>query len=209
MEREEVFTRTARNRRLLADVLEGLGPEQWAAPTLCEGWTVRHLAGHLLQPAFVGFGRFFVTSLRFRGDTAATVDHLARRLAEREPAELVALLRRHADDRVDPPRVGPMGPFADSCIHLRDLARPLGLAADVPRDDWRELLGHLTSGRAAPALVDPRRTDGITLRATDADWRHGEGPEVAGTLEALAMALTGRASVLPELQGPGVAALRG
>lgn len=209
MKPEDIFVHTSRNRREVADLLDGLSPEQWDAPTLCEGWSVRHLAGHLLQPVLVGFGRFFLTSIRHRGDTAATVDHVARRLARREPAELVDLLRRHADDQVDPPRVGPMGPFAETCIHLRDLARPLGIDADARRDDWLALLAHLTSGEAAPGLLDVRRIQGVALRATDADWRHGHGPEVAGTLEALTMAITGRQAVLPELDGPGVAALRG
>ncbi|MGY1714725.1 maleylpyruvate isomerase family mycothiol-dependent enzyme [Geodermatophilus sp. SYSU D01106] len=203
MNRDDVHARTARNRRRLADVLEGLGPAQWEAGTLCEGWTVRVLAGHLLQPMLVGFGRFLLASLRHRGDTAATVDSLARRLARPGPAELVALLRRHAGDRVDPPRVGPMGPFAETCVHLRDLARPLGLDADVPREDWVLLLDHLVSPGVAPGLTTPARAGGLTLRATDTGWRHGTGPAVSGTVEALAMALTGRRAALVDLDGPG------
>ena len=33
--------------RLVA-VFESLGPDDWAKPTDCEGWTVRHLAGHMV-----------------------------------------------------------------------------------------------------------------------------------------------------------------
>jgi uncharacterized protein (TIGR03083 family) len=203
----DIYARTSRNRREIADLLDGLAPDQWDVPTLCEGWTVREVAAHLVQPMLVGFGRFFLVSFRYRGDTAATVDHFTRRLARHEPSELVALLRRHADDRVDPPRVGPMGPFAETCIHLRDVVRPLGLDVDARREDWLELLAYLTSGKAAPGLVAPRRLDGLALRATDADWQHGQGPEVIGTLEALAMVVTGRRSVVPELKGPGVGLL--
>ena len=47
------------------------------------------------------------------------------------------------------------------------------------------------------------------LVATDADWRHGTGPRVAGSLEALTMAITGRQAALDDLDGPGVATLRG
>lgn len=32
----------------LADLVEGLGPDDWARPTDCEGWTVRDLVGHLV-----------------------------------------------------------------------------------------------------------------------------------------------------------------
>ncbi len=204
MEAEEIYARTTRNRLEIADVLDSLDPEQWQAPTLCAGWTVRSLAAHLLQPMLVGFGRFLVASVRYRGDTAATVDHFARRLARKEPAELVALLRSRAADRVNPPRVGPMGPFAETCLHLRDIARPLGLAADARREDWQELMDHLTSGHAAPGLVAPGRLDGLAFSATDADWAHGSGPEVAGTLEAMAMAVAGRSVALDDLAGPGV-----
>jgi uncharacterized protein (TIGR03083 family) len=203
----DIYARTSRNRREIADLLDGLAPDQWDVPTLCEGWTVREMAAHLVQPMLVGFGRFFLASFRYRGDTAATVDHFTRRLARREPSELVALLREHADDEVNPPRVGPMGPFAETCIHLRDVVRPLGLHADARHEDWVVLLDYLTSSKAAPGLVERGRLDGLAFRATDAAWQHGDGAEVAGTLEALAMAVTGRRAVLAELQGPGAGIL--
>lgn len=203
-----IFERTTSNRLLVADVLESLRPEQWREPTLCAGWDVRHLAAHFVQPMLVGFGRFFLASIRHRGNTAATVAHFTRSLAQREPDELIRLLREHAADRVDPPRVGPMGPFADTCVHLRDIARPLALAADVPVEHWVMLLDHLMSGSAAPALIRSGMTDGVALRATDADWAAGQGADVSGQAEALAMTLTGRAVALDDLRGPGVGVLR-
>ena len=208
MNADELYARTTRNRLEIADLLDTLGPEQWEAPTLCAGWTVRHLAAHLLQPMLVGFGRFFLVALRHRGDTAATVDHVARTIARREPSELIALLRSHAIDRVNPPRVGPMGPFAETCIHLRDIARPLGLPADARQEDWLDLLRYLTAPDPAPNLVTPERIAGLTLLATDLRWQHGSGPRVAGSLEALTMAVTGRAAAVADLDGPGVDILR-
>ncbi|WP_153395670.1 maleylpyruvate isomerase family mycothiol-dependent enzyme [Ornithinicoccus halotolerans] len=208
MSTERIHAWTEQNRLLAADVLDGLRPDQWAAGTLCAGWTVRHLAAHLVQPMLVGFGRFFVTALRYRGDTDATVDHLTRLLARHRPAELVALLRQHAADRLNPPRVGPIGPFSDTCLHLRDIARPLGLDADVPPEHWVAVLDYLSSPRVVPALVPRGRLAGIALRATDADWRHGTGAEASGPLEALAMAATGRGAALDDLSGPGAKLLR-
>ncbi|AGZ41631.1 maleylpyruvate isomerase family mycothiol-dependent enzyme [Actinoplanes friuliensis] len=230
----DVFGLTSANRRMIADFLETLDDDQWAAPTLCEGWTVHHLAAHLVQPMLVGFGRFFLTALRYRGDTARTVDHFTRRLAARPRAELIALLREHAADRVDPPRVGPFGPFAETCIHLRDIARPLGLAADVPAEHWRLLLDHLTSPGVAPALVPPGRLDGLRLEATafltdsgpntgsgpntnsdhntspghGTGWGPGAGALISGPLEALGLAVTGRRAALADLHGPGLATLQ-
>lgn len=205
---DEVYAAAARNRLRIADMLDGLTEQQWSAPTLCTGWSVRHVAAHLLQHVFVGFGRFFVAALRHRGDTDATVDHFARRLARREPEEIVALLREHAHDRVHPPRVGPWGPFTETCVHLRDIARPLGLDADAPREDWALLIDYLVSDRVAPALVPTGRADGLAFAATDVPLEFGTGPLVTGTAEALGMALCGRAAALTDLSGPGVEILR-
>lgn len=208
MDRAEIFARTTFDRHVVADVLESLTPAQWQVDSLCEGWTVRQVGAHLLQPFLVGFGRFFATAVRYRGDTDRTVDHFARRLAERSPAEIIATLRAHARDEIDPPRVGPMGQLADTAIHLRDIARPLGLAADVPREDWVALLDYVTSPGVAPALVPGGRLDGLSLRATDADWGHGRGAAVTGPAEALVMAAAGRPAALADLEGDGVVLLR-
>jgi uncharacterized protein (TIGR03083 family) len=199
----EIYARTSRNRMMIADVLESLDDADWNAPTLCAGWTVRHLAAHLTQPMLLSFARFAVTAMRYRGDTDKTVDHFTRRLARNSPTRLTAMLREHAADEVNPPRVGPMGPFAETCVHLRDFARPLGLTADVPIEHWRILLDYLKSPAAAPALTPPGRLQGLTLTATDTDWSAGSGPEVRGPIEALAMAATGRPAALADLEGPG------
>jgi uncharacterized protein (TIGR03083 family) len=202
-----IFRLTAANRLMIADVLESLDERAWATDTLCEGWTVHRMAAHFVQPMLIGFGRFFLASFRFRGDTARTVDHFTRRLAEKSRAELIALLREHAHDRVDPPRVGPMGPFAETCVHLRDIARPLGLDADVPVEHWRILLDHLVSPSAAPALCPPGRLTGLRLAATDIDWSAGAGEPVTGPAEALGMAITGRTAAYADLSGPGLSRL--
>jgi hypothetical protein len=52
------------------------------------------------------------------------------------------------------------------------------------------------------------RIAGVTLRATDADWRHGSGPEASGPAIALVLAMTGRKSALDDLSGDGVTTLR-
>ena len=52
------------------------------------------------------------------------------------------------------------------------------------------------------------RIAGLTLRATDADWSHGTGPEVKGPILSLVMAMTGRKAADDDLAGGGVATLR-
>ena len=52
------------------------------------------------------------------------------------------------------------------------------------------------------------RIAGLTLRATDTDWTHGEGPVVEGRLLDLLMAATGREAALDNLAGNGVTTFR-
>jgi len=49
-----------------------------------------------------------------------------------------------------------------------------------------------------------RRIAGLHLVASDADWTHGEGPEVTGPLTSLILAMSGRTGALGDLDGPGV-----
>ncbi|MEV6304381.1 maleylpyruvate isomerase family mycothiol-dependent enzyme [Actinoplanes sp. NPDC051861] len=200
----EIYQLTTTNRLMIADLLDSLSDRQWDTETLCRGWTVRHMAAHFVQPMLVGFGRFLLVSFRYRGNTDRTVDHFTKRLAGKPRTELITLLRTHAHDRIDPPRVGPMGPFAETCLHLRDIARPLGLPADVPVEHWRILLDYLVSPTVAPSLVRAGSLTGTSLKATDIDWTTGDGEIISGPAEAIAMAVTGRAAALADLRGPGL-----
>jgi len=202
---------TLANRSTAADVLDSLDDRQWEAPTLCAGWTVHLLAAHMAHLTVISFGRFFVTSVRYRGDADRTVDHFARQMARRPRQELTTLLRTDPGRRrLSPPVVGPMGPFSDSCIHLRDLARPLGLPADVPVEHWLTVLDYLVSPKVAPGLVPPGRLDGLQLVATDGPGSpRGDGLVVRGPAEALGMAAAGRPAALTDLDGPGLPVLAG
>lgn len=66
---EEIYRIAAANRVLAADMFAGLDDEQWRTPSLCEGWTVREVAAHLvpLKVASRG-GRWCATY----SDTAGT-----------------------------------------------------------------------------------------------------------------------------------------
>ena len=208
MDNDDVFGRTAANRRRAADLLAGLTPEQWRTPSLCAGWTIRELAGHLLMPMELSIPRVLVAMVRARGSADRAVDIYSRKLAQRTPDEIVATLRERADSRVRPPVVGAMGPMADSCIHLRDAARPLGVDVTAPLDDWRIVLDFLVSPAARRGFVPTGRLDGLYFRATDQEWSSGGGLELAGPSEALALAIAGRPVALADLDGGGVPVLR-
>lgn len=202
----DTFAMIADERRGLADLLEGFDDRQWSTPSLCAGWTVQTVAGHLTAGWNVSMPRFVVSIVRYRGFDRAN-DHLARALGDRPPDEIAADLRDHAEHRFTPPGLGPEAPLADLLLHGLDIRRPLGLARELPADRVEVVLSLLTSKKgqqAAPA----GGLGGLHFRATDLSWAWGDGPEVAGTGEALLLALAGRPAALDELSGEGTAAFR-
>ena len=207
MSADDTSSLVASGRLAFADLVDELDEKQLSCSTLCDGWDVRTLTAHLLLPFEVTFARFVLTSLRHRGNTDRTVDSVTRRIARRPMADLVAELRSHAWTQVAPRRVGPEAQIVETAVHLRDVARPLELTADVPLEHWRAVLAYLVSDRVALGVMPRGRVDGLTLEATDLGWRHGEGPGLVGTAEALGMALTGRRVALHDLRGPGVEVL--
>lgn len=47
---EDIRAAVAAERRDQAALLSGLTEEQWNAPSLCEGWTVKHVVAHTTLP---------------------------------------------------------------------------------------------------------------------------------------------------------------
>jgi len=204
---DEIFRLAGQNRIQLADALADLTEEQWEQPSLCSAWTVRDLTGHLVMFAEVSFGRLLLEVAKHRGSFDRASEKLSRQLARRPVEDLVATLRDNAYLKWAPPGLGPLGPLTDTSVHLRDIARPLGLDVTPPPTTWRLVMDFLVSPRARRGFVPRGRPDGLEWRATDRDWSWGQGPLVAGTTEALAMAITGRPAALADLDGKGVSVL--
>lgn len=196
----------AAERRTLADLLEGLTPDQWATTSLCSEWTVRDVAAHLaMTPAGVptvatlvralvaNRGRLWPAGRDVAVDYGATTD------------EIVASLRRNAAARTKPVFVQDGNILPDLVIHGQDIAVPLGLDRAVPAAAGRKALRRIWSMRWP--FRPSRQLAGFTVRADDCDWSAGEGPEISGSSAHLLLAMTGRA-VVDDLRGPGAAALR-
>jgi hypothetical protein len=87
-------------------------------------------------------------------------------------------------------------------VHGDDVRRPLGF---VHRSPEAALVAVADSWKNSNLLIgSKRRITGLQLRATDVEWRHGDGPEVAGPLQSLVLAMTGRKGALGDLSGDGV-----
>jgi uncharacterized protein (TIGR03083 family) len=192
-------------RRALAADLADLTEEQWRTPSLCAGWSVHDVLAHMVATAKESPGRFFIGLIgsgfnftRFTGKRIA---------AERAggPAATLAAFRAVETSTTAPP--GPATSWlGEALVHAEDIRRPLGIRHDYPHTAVREVTEFYAGSNVL--IGGKRRLDGVTLRATDADWSHGSGPEVAGPLLALMLATTGRKAALDELTGPGVGVLR-
>jgi len=191
----------AAERRDLVTFLRTLTPAEWEHPSLCEGWRVRDVVGHLLYDATpprdylagVVRGRLSVDGTNaWHVDAARTLstDELASRLESSVGTGLLATTM-------------PRAALGDLLVHHQDIRRGLGRAREIPAERLRCVLAH-----PDPFAFTWRHTRGLRFVATDLDWASGRGPEVRGAGEALVLGMAGRHAVLAELDGEGVGILR-
>jgi uncharacterized protein (TIGR03083 family) len=195
----------ARDERTeMAELLASLTPEQWDAPTLCEGWRVRDLVAHVYSYEDLGMVRTIARMAKsgFDGDRANAVGVTEH--ADKSPDELLARAREHIQPAGLTAMMGGRIAMTDGMIHQQDIRRPFGRPREIPTD---RLVVVLDTAKSAPTISAAKRIKGLKLIATDIDWTTGEGPEVRGTGEALLMAIAGRRGLADELDGPGVATL--
>jgi uncharacterized protein (TIGR03083 family) len=189
-----------------ADAVTALPPADWDRPSLCAEWTVRDVVAHMIDSQTVTppkfFARFAASGFRFpvmsRRNIVAIRDG-------RSDQQLLELLRSRTDARTAPP--GPvLSWLGEAIVHGEDVTRAVGGYRDHPIN---HLIAVVDFYKRSNALIGTkRRIDGVSLRATDAEWRHGSGPEVTGPMIALVLAMTGRKVALSDLAGDGVAVLR-
>jgi uncharacterized protein (TIGR03083 family) len=191
-------------RATLASHLAELPATAWGTPSLCQGWSVHDVLGHIVSTAKMTPPRFFVkfAGSGFRFGAMAT-QQIARETAG-GPEATLAELRAHADDSTAPP--GPVDSWlGEIIVHGTDIRWPLGIDHEFPVD---ALIRVAEFYRRSNALIGAKnRVAGVTLHATDTAWSAGTGPEVAGSLHALIMAMTGRQAALSQLSGAGLAVL--
>ena len=194
-------------RRSLADLLDDLSDEQWRRPSLCTGWTVRDVAAHLTLQQ-LGLRDMIAMMAHWRGSLDRTIHHVACRRAAALPTEqIVAEIRGMAGARRHTIGVTHLETLTDILVHAQDIAIPLGRRHDMPPQAAAAAASRVLSMRWPPPLPSARQVAGFQLTATDTSWSAGEGPQVQGAMSALLLVCTGRVAALPQLTGPGAAAL--
>jgi uncharacterized protein (TIGR03083 family) len=206
-----VWAAVDRQRVAVADLLEGLSDDEWALPSLCAGWTVRDVAGHLASQHTMPLRAAVGAMVRARGNQDRMIHDSACRYAERPTGVLVEEIRALVGWRRHVPVVGPLEVLTDLLVHGCDVAVPLGRGYPVPSG---AALASVTRVWSAPwhlrgAFPSRRRYAGFRLVATDSAWSAGKGETVTAPIEVLLLLLAGRDSAaLPRLDGEGAPALR-
>ena len=200
-----MWTTIAQERGELAEDLDRLTDAQWAVQSLCDAWSVEDVLAHMTSTAQMTppkfFAGFMVSGFNFPKFSEEGVK--AHRGADH--LETLANFRKQQHSTKSPP--GPKVTWlGETIIHAEDIRRPLGIAHDYPVHAVRDVLDFY---KDSDTLIRAKsRIAGLTLRATDTDWTHGEGPVVEGRLMDLLVAATGRKAALNDLSGEGVEIFR-
>jgi uncharacterized protein (TIGR03083 family) len=192
-------------RSALAADLAGLSDEQWSTPSLCQGWSVRDVLGHMTATATMTPATFVVRLLRSRLRFHEMSSKNVARETVGPPSDTLAAFRRTLTSTSHPP--GPATTWlGETIVHAEDIRRPLGMRHDYPAEALVRLADFYKGSNLL--LHGKDRVAGLRLTATDADWSTGTGPEVSGPLLSLVLAMTGRRAALDDLGGEGLEALR-
>lgn len=192
-------------RRALADDLANLTSEQWATPSLCQGWTVHDVLAHQVASATFTPPTFFLQFIAAGFNFGRFAQRAVDRIGKDGPAATLAAFRANETSTKSPP--GPKDTWlGETLVHSEDIRRPLGIGHDYPTE---AVVRALDFFKGSNTLIGSKsRIAGLTLKATDADWTHGAGPLVEGPAVSLLMAMTGRKAHLDDLRGDGLATLR-
>jgi uncharacterized protein (TIGR03083 family) len=192
-------------RNALAADLESLTDAQWTTSSLCGGWSVREVLGHMTATAAMTPPSFFSNLIGSGFRFGAMQAKAVAEQSEGTPADTLRRFKAQVEATTHPP--GPIDSWlGETIVHAEDIRRPLGIAHTYPVDDVTRIAAFY---RGSNLLIGgKRRAAGLTLRATDADWSAGSGPEVAGPAISLVLAITGRPEALEDLSGEGLAALK-
>lgn len=206
MDIDEQWQVITEQRRLLADLLDGLDAGQWEAPSLCDAWRVRDVAAHLsMVPKPPSAALLVRHGVAARGNFNRLNRDIAIAHAARPTAQIVADVRDHAASRKVPVVTSPRNVLFDLLTHIQDIARPLDLEVPAP------VAAYQSAAERVWAMGWPfharRLIAGHRLVAVDSTFAVGEGTVVTGPTAALLLALTGRPAALRDLDGPGAAAL--
>jgi uncharacterized protein (TIGR03083 family) len=185
-------------------LLESLSPEQWNQPSLCAGWSVHLAAAHLMASGEQTAPAFVWGLLRHGFRFNVMIDKDAHRLGRLPPAEIIERLRARTTTTNRPP-APVVAMLGEVVVHGSDIRYALAIPDDTATESTVACLDSFVSANFP--IPGKKTVEGLAMKATDAEWHHGSGREVAGPVQALVLATAGRAAALSALSGDGVETL--
>ena len=203
----DTWTSIKDGREAFGRYLAELAPQDWSTPSLCSDWTVKDVAAHMLVVPTKSKGQVFRAFAGARFNLARMNAKFVKELTgAMSPAEIAATTSSSAGSQSRPPGLKLLGVLTELAVHSSDVAEAVGKPFDLPTEDYVTCLDFLKG--VQPVFSAKRRVAGLTLRATDADWSSGSGPDVSGPVKQLLLAVAGRPAALDKLEGDGLATLR-
>ena len=190
----------------ISEYLHELDDEQWDEASLCDGWRVRDVISHMCvgytTPMPVAAGQD-----REEGASASPRPHETSRSPSAAPTGPTpssppsTTSARRTSGRASPRSSSPTRRSSTTSSTTRTSAGRSAGPGSCRRTGWSR------RSRSCPAsggfVGAKKRVAGLRLVATDVDWSHGGGPEVAGPGEAILLAASGRPVALAELRRRG------
>ncbi|MEV0901105.1 maleylpyruvate isomerase family mycothiol-dependent enzyme [Actinoplanes sp. NPDC049802] len=173
----------------LAGLLAAAPEPVWDAPSLCDGWLVRHVIAHLTMPVWLTPERFGAEMAAAGGDFTVLSDTVAARDGALPTADLLGRLRSPRLHTWQPPGGGAAGALSHAVIHSLDVTVALDRPAVAPAEARVAVLGLLT---AAGGTMFGTNLSGVRLEATDITWAWGTGRPLQADSGALVALLSGR-----------------
>ena len=204
MEAKELFFE---ERDSIVQTLRSLTPEQWDAPSLCDGWRVRDVAGHMITGVEMSLPTVLIKTVQAGFNINKASARAGKEAGSRPTDELTTALASTTELSGFAKVLGHAKLVPDITIHHEDIRRAVGLTPhEVPAERMKFSLSTLRKDTGP--LKAKKRTSGLRFVATDLDWAEGEGPEVRGPALSLLLAMGGRSVAIDECEGDGVAVLR-
>lgn len=201
----DLWIRIREEREALAEVLPTLTDQQWQAPSLCEGWTIRDVVAHVIGSYERETLPMVAGLLRSGLNLHAYNQKVLQRIGAVSNKTLMARYNSTVDLRNKPP-MPTQFVLAETLIHNEDILRALDRRRVVPIETVL-IVAHLY--RSIGMARKWRKSNGyIKLVASDASWQYGAGDEARGPLLSIVMLIAGRTSPIKDLSGPGAERLK-
>jgi uncharacterized protein (TIGR03083 family) len=195
----------------IGGLLHELSPDEFDTPSLCDGWRVRDVIGHMSYGHTTSMPTILAGLLKYRFNPTKGSFELSKEFgSSHTPEELVEfwdteMIAKHSRKGIAK-TIKYTEAYLDHFIHNQDMRRPLERSREIEAERLTAAMD-LLPGIKTPLFATKGKAEGLQLHATDIDHTVGTGPVVEGSAEASVMAIAGRAVALDELSGDGLSRL--